>query len=47
MSASDRPTPPPDAAGKFSLSEDWLAVLVGLSLLTLVLLGAIPQGLVP
>lgn len=37
----------PDAAGKFSVNEDWLAVIVGLSLLALVLLGVIPQGLIP
>ncbi len=37
----------PDQAGKFSLSEDWLAVLVGLVLLGLILSGLIPQGLIP
>lgn len=36
-----------DAAGKFSLGEDWLAVIVGLTLLALVLTGLIPTGLVP
>lgn len=46
------PTPPPDRdgpddAGKFSVSEDWLAVVVGLALLTLALVGLIPAGLVP
>ncbi len=37
----------PDQAGKFSISEDWLAVVVGLVLLGLVLTGLIPQGLIP
>ena len=39
--------PAPDGAGKFSISEDWLAVIVGLALLALVLGGLIPEGLVP
>lgn len=37
----------PDGAGKFSASEDWLAVIVGLVLLTLALTGVIPAGLIP
>ncbi len=37
----------PDQAGKFSINEDWLAVLVGLVILGLVLSGLIPQGLIP
>lgn len=37
----------PDQAGKFSISEDWLAVVVGLALLALALGGLIPEGLVP
>lgn len=37
----------PDGAGKFSLSEDWLAVIVGLVLLAFALGGLIPPGLVP
>ncbi len=37
----------PDQAGKFSISEDWLAVAVGLVLLVLILTGLIPQGLIP
>jgi hypothetical protein len=37
----------PDGAGKFSISEDWLAVVVGLTLLALALTGLIPQGLIP
>nr|WP_300144223.1 hypothetical protein [Propionicimonas sp.] len=40
-------TPPPDGAGKFSISEDWLAVAVGLALLALILGGLVPEGLVP
>ena len=37
----------PDAHGKFSLSEDWLAFTTGLVLLALCLLGIIPEGLIP
>lgn len=37
----------PTDHGKFSLSEDWLATVVGLLLLALVLLGAIPVGVIP
>ena len=37
----------PEAAGRFSINEDWLAVVVGLTLLTLILTGLIPQGLIP
>ena len=37
----------PNAHGKFSISEDWLAVVVGLILLTAALTGLIPVGLVP
>ncbi len=37
----------PDLAGKFSISEDWLAVVVGLLLLALALTGLIPAGLIP
>jgi hypothetical protein len=29
------------------MNEDWLAVIVGLALLSLVLLGAIPAGVIP
>ncbi len=29
------------------VNEDWLAVVVGLTLLTLVLVGAIPGSLIP
>lgn len=49
-SASRRVAPDvsaPDGAGKFSISEDWLAVVAGLTLLALALSGAIPAGLVP
>ena len=38
---------PPDDAGKFSISEDWLAFAVGLVLLALCLTGIIPEGLIP
>ncbi len=30
-----------------TMNEDWLAVIVGLALLTLVLVGAIPNGVIP
>lgn len=56
MSASDaaRITPAapeidpsaPDSAGKFSINEDWLAVITGLVLLTLALTGIIPPGVI-
>ncbi|AMO63606.1 Uncharacterised protein [Mycolicibacterium phlei] len=29
------------------MNEDWLAVIVGLALLALVLVGAIPSGVIP
>jgi hypothetical protein len=29
------------------MNEDWLAVIVGLALLALVLVGAIPGGVIP
>lgn len=46
--APEKPAPDaPDGVGKFSLSEDWLAVIVGLALLALALTGVIPVGLVP
>lgn len=32
---------------RITVNEDWLAVIVGLALLALVLVGAIPDGLVP
>lgn len=34
-------------AGTWSVNEDWLAVIVGLTLLVLVLVGAIPGSIVP
>ncbi|WP_187346873.1 hypothetical protein [Saccharomonospora sp. CUA-673] len=34
-------------ANRIHLNEDWLATIVGLTLLLLVLAGVIPQGLVP
>lgn len=33
----------PDTDGKFSLSEDWLATIAGLTILALALLGAVPD----
>lgn len=33
----------PDAHGKFSLSEDWLATLAGLAILVLTLFGFVPD----
>ena len=44
---NSRPVQPPNADGKFSISEDWLAVVVGLLLLALALTGLIPAGLIP
>lgn len=37
----------PNGAGKFSVSEDWLAVIAGLALIALALTGLIPEGLIP
>ena len=39
---SDQQHPP-----RRTLNEDWLAVVVGLTLLTLVLVGAIPGSVIP
>ncbi|VEG51194.1 Uncharacterised protein [Mycolicibacterium aurum] len=39
-------SPQPDTPPR-TLNEDWLAVIVGLTLLALVLLGAIPGSVVP
>ncbi|CRY74726.1 MULTISPECIES: hypothetical protein [Nocardia] len=39
------PGEPPEST--FTWNEDWLAAVVGLTLLALVLLGAIPDWLVP
>lgn len=47
MSDEQRPAPAPDADGKFSISEDWLAFSIGLLLLALCLTGVIPAGLIP
>lgn len=41
------PVEEPNASGKFSISEDWLAFTVGLILLALCLTGIIPEGLIP
>ena len=47
--ASDSTQQPaaPNADGKFSISEDWLAFTIGLLLLALCLTGIIPEGLIP
>lgn len=54
MSTPDTPAPDdsPDNAAvtarrRLALNEDWLATIVGLALLALVLLGALPGWLVP
>lgn len=39
-------TDPPSTPTKLTISEDWLAVIVGLVLFTLALTGVIPPGLV-
>ncbi|MCX5116132.1 MULTISPECIES: hypothetical protein [Micromonospora] len=41
------PTPPTAGASRLAFNEDWAATILGLALLALVLLGAIPAGLVP
>ncbi|MET8877218.1 hypothetical protein [Nocardia sp. NPDC004604] len=41
-------TPPAERSGStFAWNEDWLAAIVGLVLIALVLIGAIPDRLVP
>ncbi|WP_281201737.1 hypothetical protein [Nocardia anaemiae] len=41
-------TPPAKRSGStFAWNEDWLAAIVGLVLIALVLIGAIPDWLVP
>ncbi|MGV9820562.1 hypothetical protein [Nocardia xishanensis] len=41
-------TPPEERPGStFTWNEDWLAAIVGLALIALVLVGAIPDWLVP
>lgn len=45
--STHQPAPAPNADGKFSISEDWLAFTVGLVLLALCLTGVIPVGLIP
>lgn len=37
----------PEEAGRAAVSEDWAAVIVGLALLALVLIGVIPEGVIP
>ncbi|SDI60352.1 hypothetical protein SAMN05444695_10937 [Rhodococcus triatomae] len=39
--------PPVDSARTTLLDEDWAAVVAGLAIIALVLLGVIPAGLVP
>ncbi|MEE6260760.1 hypothetical protein [Plantactinospora sonchi] len=39
--------PPTAAESRFAINEDWAATILGLVLLLLVLVGAIPTGLVP
>ncbi|EJZ05614.1 hypothetical protein [Mycolicibacterium vaccae] len=39
--------PEPQDSTPRRLNEDWLAVIVGLTLLALVLVGAIPGSLIP
>ncbi|MFK3979587.1 hypothetical protein ACI2K4_04310 [Micromonospora sp. NPDC050397] len=40
-------TPPTAPESRLALNEDWAATILGLALLVLVLVGAIPTGLVP
>ncbi|MGW3787390.1 hypothetical protein ACWD5Z_22585 [Micromonospora chokoriensis] len=48
MSTDSSPsTPPTSGESRLAFNEDWLATVLGLALLALVLLGAIPAGLVP
>ncbi|MEU4475120.1 hypothetical protein [Micromonospora sp. NPDC023888] len=46
---TDKPSSTPPTAGesRLAFNEDWVATILGLALLALVLLGAIPAGLVP
>nr|NLD39851.1 hypothetical protein [Actinomycetales bacterium] len=37
----------PRESGKFSISEDWAATIIGLALLAVCLTGIIPAGLIP
>ncbi|HHW83179.1 MAG TPA: hypothetical protein GX743_05095 [Actinomycetales bacterium] len=37
----------PRETGKFSITEDWAATILGLTLLALALTGIIPAGLIP
>lgn len=47
MSTRPEETEVPTTAGKFSISEDWLATVVGVGLLVLCVTGLIPAGLIP
>lgn len=47
---SEQQTPPaenPGSGSLFTWNEDWLATITGLALIALVLVGAIPDWLVP
>ncbi|MGI5520464.1 hypothetical protein ACQEUX_05875 [Micromonospora sp. CA-259024] len=48
MTTDSSPSTPPTAGeSRLAFNEDWVATILGLALLALVLLGAIPAGLVP
>ncbi|MEU8422781.1 hypothetical protein AB0C15_18080 [Micromonospora sp. NPDC048835] len=48
MTADQSPsTPPTSGETRLAFNEDWVATILGLTLLALVLLGAVPAGLVP
>lgn len=47
MSRSPEPADTPDDHRRFSLSEDWLATVIGLVLLAVCLLGLIDPDLIP
>ncbi|MCG5436791.1 MULTISPECIES: hypothetical protein [Micromonospora] len=48
MTSDQSPSTPPTAGeSRLAFNEDWVATILGLALLALVLLGAIPAGLVP
>lgn len=44
---SEKESIDPRESGKFSISEDWAATILGLVLLALALTGIIPAGLIP
>ncbi|MFG1841704.1 hypothetical protein [Micromonospora sp. NPDC049175] len=48
MTSDESPATRPTAGeSRLAFNEDWVATVLGLALLALVLLGAIPAGLVP